>query len=127
MKILVATTRSQGERVDDVCHTVPGELVIDLGPCRNDTPGECVFGRVFVGLGSGHLTTTAVVVDLPFLDRRAYVKILRQSFVLRGLPTVDLAAIAERSRRSADGLAVGTVVERRRGKTRKRSIPSRLR
>ena len=122
MKVLVATTRMQGARSEDFCRAVPGELVIDLGPCSDDDPrGECVMGRVFVGLASGHMTTTAVVVDLPLLDRRSYLRIVRESIFSRGLTTAELATMAELWRRKASRLPVGTVVERARGKTRVRA------
>lgn len=122
MKVLVATTRMQGARGEDFCRAVPGELVIDLGPCSDDDPrGECVMGRVFVGLASGHMTTTAVVVDLPLLDRRSYLRIVHESIFSRGLTTAELATMAELWRRTASRLPVGTVVERARGKTRVRA------
>ncbi|MET1015853.1 MAG: hypothetical protein ABWX76_03500 [Leifsonia flava] len=124
MKVLAATTWTQGARLEDFCHAVPGELVIDLGPCSDDDPGgDCVIGRVFIGLASGHMTTTAVVVDLPLLDRRGYLRILRESIIHRSLPTAELAAMAEHWRLTAGALPAGTVVERTRGKTRvRRSI-----
>lgn len=121
MKILVATTRSQGMRSDDFSHTVPGELVVDFGPCSDDPLGQCVFGRAFVGLGSGHLTTTAAVVDLPFLDRRSYLRVLRESVIPLDFQTTELVTMAEGWRRLAGDLPVGTVVERRGGKTRVRA------
>ena len=123
MKTLVATTRSQGVRTDDFCRAVPGELVIDFGPCSDDDPGgECVYGRTFVGLASGHLTTTAVVVDLPFLDRRGYLRLLRESILPPGLPTSELAGLAEHWRLIASQLPSGSVVERARGRTRVRAV-----
>lgn len=125
MKVLAATTWTQGARLEDFCRAVPGELVIDLGPCSDDDPrGECLLGRVFVGLASGHMTTTAVVVDLPFLDRRSYLRALRESIIHRSLPTAELAALAEHWRLTASRLPVGTVVERARGKTRVRRVRS---
>ena len=125
MKVLIATSRTQGERGGDFCRAVPGELVIDLGRCNDATKCECVVGRAFLGLGSGHFTTTAVVVDLPFLDRRTYVRLLADSVTLRGVSTALLVAVAEISLRAARNRPVGTVVERTRGKTRARAARSR--
>lgn len=55
MLVLVATTETQGDRPDDFCHTVEGELVqLPIGPAD----------RSFVGLASGRATTTCVVTDI---------------------------------------------------------------
>jgi len=55
MLVLVATTDTQGDRSDDYCHTVEGELV-QLPVLDSD--------REFVGLASRRGTTTCVVADI---------------------------------------------------------------
>lgn len=55
MLVLVATTDTQGDRGDDYCHTVEGELV-QLPVLGAD--------RAFVGLASRRGTTTCAVADI---------------------------------------------------------------
>ncbi len=55
MLVLVATTDTQGDRSDDYCNTVEGELV--------QLPVSGV-DREFVGLASRRGTTTCVVADI---------------------------------------------------------------
>ncbi len=67
MRVLVATTRTNG-RVEDDCYAcVEGELVLVDEPCLEhpdrDTGSECRCGRTFVGLGSRGATSTALVVE----------------------------------------------------------------
>ena len=62
MKVLVATTISQGDHPGDYCWTVEGELVTPIGPECHDS-GRCGCRRGFPGLGSARATTTAIVVE----------------------------------------------------------------
>ncbi len=62
MKMLVATTETQGDRDGDYCRTVEGELVYLSLDC--DDP-QCGCNRGFAGLASCRATTTCVVADLP--------------------------------------------------------------
>ena len=55
MLVLVATTETQGDRADDFCRTVEGELV--------QLPADPA-DRSFVGLASRRSTTTCVVTDI---------------------------------------------------------------
>jgi hypothetical protein len=68
MKVLVATTQSQGELPGDYSWTVEGELVTPV-VLECASPGKCGCGRGFPGLASARATTTAMVVDRPDLDR----------------------------------------------------------
>ena len=68
MKVLVATTQTQGARDDDFSRTVSGELVFDGGPCSGvaeDEDWDCECSIAFRGVASGELTTTAIVTELP--------------------------------------------------------------
>ena len=68
MKVLVATTSTQGSQLGDHSWTVEGELVTPLR-LECGAPAACGCGRGFVGLGSGRSTTTAMVVERPLLGR----------------------------------------------------------
>ncbi len=50
-----------GEQADDVTQTVAGELLFLGIDCDDE---QCLCQRVFTGIGSGLLTTTALVADL---------------------------------------------------------------
>lgn len=64
MKLLVATRETQGDRDDDYCYTVEGELVTPI-VFECDHGDECGCQRGFPGLASSRATTTARVADLP--------------------------------------------------------------
>ena len=67
MKVLTATSETQGSRPGDFCHTVEGELVLLGWVCGCDDGGPdggCGCGRAFTGLNSLRATTTAMVRDL---------------------------------------------------------------
>ena len=67
MRVLVATTETQGHIAGDYAHTVEGELVVaEVSEC--DDPRRCGCGRGFPGLGSSAATTTAMVAELPHLS-----------------------------------------------------------
>ena len=67
MKVLIATTELQAASAGDYSFTVEGELVTPLvAECC--TPDTCGCGRGFPGLASGRATTTAMVVDRPFIS-----------------------------------------------------------
>jgi hypothetical protein len=67
MKLLTATRERQGERDDDFCHAVEGELVLLGLVCADDErnpDGGCGCGRAFSGMSSMRASTTALVRDL---------------------------------------------------------------
>jgi len=67
MKLLTATSAGQGDRPNDFCFTVEGELVLAGFVCATDEAdpdGGCGCGRAFSGMSSRRATTTAVVRDL---------------------------------------------------------------
>jgi hypothetical protein len=70
MKVLTATTLTQGQRASDFTWCIDGELVMP-SPfiCAHDRAegpdGGCGCGRSFDGLSSHKSTTTARVVDKP--------------------------------------------------------------
>lgn len=66
MRVLIATTELQSAAAGDYAFTVEGELVTPIvAECH--TPDDCGCSRGFPGLGSSRATTTAMVVDRPFI------------------------------------------------------------
>ena len=75
MKVLVATTATQGKRADDKFECIDGEFVwlVPLCPSSRMNPDSpCSCGRTFAGLSSAGRTTTAEVIDVPTLTRAAF-------------------------------------------------------
>jgi hypothetical protein len=69
MKVLTATTRTQGDRSSDFSYTVAGELVYLGMVCTRDeqdpdSDDACGCARAFAGCNSHKSTTTAEVTDL---------------------------------------------------------------
>jgi hypothetical protein len=69
VKLLTATTETQGQRASDFAWCVPGEVVTPVRLIcdrdRNEGPdGGCGCGRSFTGLSSSKGTTTAIVTDI---------------------------------------------------------------
>ncbi len=129
MKVLVATARTQGIRLNDYHWCVEGELVCIGEVCRRDRAdpddGGCGCGRGFGGLSSHRATTTARVADV-LLTRAEYVEAIRSSMEQQGWgdcpdcaerDAVDLADVAS-------GWPVGAVVERRLDELMVRSLPN---
>ncbi|WP_328893840.1 DUF7715 family protein [Streptomyces sp. NBC_00236] len=124
MKLLTATSRTQGNRDNDFTFCVEGELVMITGfVCetdRLDPDGGCGCGRSFAGLNSGKATTTALVSDLDFTPEDAAEAI--RSALLRSklFDAADIPGITEELLDLADDFPVGTVVEHRLGEIRAR-------
>lgn len=69
MKLLIATSQTQGQRASDFTYCIEGELVTpDVFTCDRDRQegpdGGCGCGRAFGGLNSHMFTTTAIVADI---------------------------------------------------------------
>lgn len=87
MKVLVATSATQGARRTDFTDCVEGELVWMLDACpesERDPDGACGCGRSFEGMNSHGSTTTSLVRDIPDLTVAAYTDALRASFDAQG-------------------------------------------
>ncbi len=67
MLVLVATNETQGALPGDYAFTVEGELVTPVAT-RCDNP-RCGCERGFPGLASSRATTTAMVVDRPWIGQ----------------------------------------------------------
>lgn len=120
MKLLTATSRTQGQRDSDFTYCVEGELVIVVDMIcerdREDPDGGCGCGRSFAGLNSSKATTTALVADLDFSREDAAEAIrssLEQSGWLSYFDQADLDDVIEEALDLAAEFEVGDVVERR--------------
>jgi hypothetical protein len=123
MHVLVATSRTQGERGNDFFWCVEGELVYLGVVCstdRRDPDGGCGCGRAFAGLNSHRATTTAEVRDLP-LSRDDVVEALRSSLEQQGYDAQGAPAEADWLLGIAAAWPAGTVVERRMDQLRART------
>jgi hypothetical protein len=116
MRVIVATEATQGEKPDDYCWTVEGELV-RLPWMECDDPA-CGCGRGFAGLSSHRATTTARVVNRPELAESTYVELLLDDAVANGFGPIDdqlralVANEADHLVRLARELPLGSVLER---------------
>ena len=119
MRVLVATTATQGARATDFAYCIEGELVWLHPVCRAselDPYGACGCGRSFSGLSSSRHTTTALVRDIPGLTRQEYVDASAAGLELMGWcpDCSDLlsAEFVDWLLAAAGTLPEGTVVER---------------
>jgi hypothetical protein len=115
MKVLVATSDTQGERDNDFSYCIEGELVTVGLVCAADEldpDGGCGCGRAFAGLNSHRATTTAKVKDVE-LSEDDYVEALRSSLAQQGWPTEDVAELAAWLVQLVSSWPIGAVIERR--------------
>ena len=120
MKVLTATSQTQGLRDSDYCYTLEGELVM-FPPIECDCTGcGCRWGMA--GLASHRATTTMMVADRVDLDLATYSDLVvggikEQGYLpeeLRGDPEVQewLRTFVDDLVNSAAGFEPGTVLER---------------
>lgn len=114
MKVLVATTKTQGAREGDFSRTLGGEFVFDAGPCVAVGEGaewNCECSLAFRGVVTGQLTTTAMVADLP-IRMKDYQDVVRDGLASAGI----CSECAQEYGRAAWKLAMrwptGTIIER---------------
>jgi hypothetical protein len=114
MKVLVATSRTQGSRANDYRWAVDGELVWIQEPCDTDQKrkGDCGCGRGFAGLAPHRATTTAEVRDLPELTLEEYILALRTGLADAGWPEDWAEEIAAAQTDLIKSWPAGSVVER---------------
>jgi len=113
MKVLVATTKTQGIRSTDYCGTVEGELVRLPGMACNCP--DCGCGHGWAGLASSRATTTAMVAEL-HLDRddltHAFTSALeRDGWVVPGEDRTWITEFVEDHLMLATAFPVGTILE----------------
>ena len=115
MKVLVATNDTQGQRTNDFCFCIEGELITGGLVCaadERDPDGGCGCGRAFAGLNSHKATTTAKVKEVE-LSEEDYVEALRSSLEAQGWPTEDVPELAAWLTELVDSWPTGAIVERR--------------
>jgi hypothetical protein len=118
MKILTATTKTQGARFNDFTWTTEGELVWFGIVCARDErnpDGGCGCGRAFAGLNSHRATTTAIVTDLP-MTRDDVATALAGYYQSAGYGTYSIAELMDEVTEvldMVDSWDVGDVIERR--------------
>jgi hypothetical protein len=130
MRVLVATSTTQGARRSDSTRCVDGELVWlrDICPDSRRRPdGPCPCARSFAGLSSNQDTTTAIVRESVGLSRTEYEAALVASFDAQGWcrcctsrPVTD---VVDELIMLAGAFPAGTVVERRADQLKVRRSP----
>jgi hypothetical protein len=126
LKVLAATSRTQGRRASDFSYCIPGELVVPADVCKKDRKagpdGPCGCGRAWIGLSSRLATTTAKVKVIPRFSlgdlRLAVEASLEHSgmLALEDHPEHAAAILAKRVADLAAAFPKGTVLENRMGK-----------
>lgn len=120
MKLLTATSQTQGARANDFDSCIEGELIrFDVVCSRSarNPDDDCGCGRGFAGMTSRRGTTTAVVRDLP-MNRRDLLVALAASLHAAGYlaDPNDTAAVADEADeliQIGQAFKVGDVLERR--------------
>ncbi|MQA16503.1 MAG: hypothetical protein GEV09_20895 [Pseudonocardiaceae bacterium] len=127
MKVLVATSLTQGARDNDYNWCIEGELVSVGEVCprdREDPDGGCGCGRGFGGLSSHRATTTARVAEVA-LSRDDYAEAIRSSLEQQGWDPCLCCYVDEAEELLAlvSDWHAGTVVERRLDELVVRALP----
>ena len=116
MKILTATSRTQGQRPNDFHWCIEGELVhfgLVCAADQADPDGGCGCGRSFAGLNSHRATTTAMVRDIGGFTTGDYVEAIRSSLSQQGWDASTAAEEAGELMAIVADWPVGAVAERR--------------
>jgi hypothetical protein len=131
LKVLAATSRTQGRRASDFSYCIPGELVIPSDVCKKDRKagpdGPCGCGRAWIGLSSRLATTTAkvkVIDGFSLADLTVAVQAsLEHSgmLLLESHPEHAAVILAREVADLAAAFPKGTVLENRMGRIKARS------
>jgi hypothetical protein len=134
MKVLTATSQTQGWRENDFCWTVEGELVflhpIECG--RGTFDNDCGCRRSMAGLVSHRATTTMKVTERKDLNPDTYFTLVADGLESQRYVTEELMAnrrvkewvheLADELITLAAGWPVGVVVERRGDLIQRRTL-----
>lgn len=115
MKILVATSLTQGNQPNDYHFCVEGELVWIQEPCgrdRDDPEAPCGCARGFAGAASHRATTTAMVIESE-LTRDDVILAFETSLVDGGWPIEWADEVTDDIMCIAEDLPAGAVIGRR--------------
>jgi hypothetical protein len=127
MKILTATSRTQGQRDSDFHWCIEGELVhfgLVCAADREDPDGGCGCGRAFAGLNSHRATTTAMVRDIDDFTRDDYIEAIRSSLAQQGWDPSTAEDEADELIQILSDWPVGAVAERRLNHVQVRTVLS---
>ena len=122
MKLLVATTETQGQRENDFCWATEGEIVDFGSECDGESvDGPCGCRRGMIGIESHKTTTTMKVVDRLDVDADSLAATILAGQIDAGWVKVSGAAAAlgyahQEAQYLIDTAAqfdVGDIVERR--------------
>lgn len=117
IKVLVATSKTQGARDNDYNWCIERELVWFPPICRsskaNGPDDKCGCGRGFGGLNSHRATTTAIVQKIAGLSRLDYVEAIRSSMADQGYDPSMAEMIADGMLELVRECPEGAVVENR--------------
>lgn len=128
MKVLIATTHTQGEQVDDYSWALDGELVyVPVDECSNP---DCGCDRGFAGMASDRATTTAMVVDRSTLGPADLSILLIDSLTRQGWLADGWSAANEefvdlvwsRLQQALEHFPVGSILERQGDVVRSRAL-----
>jgi hypothetical protein len=125
MKILTATSCTQGQRSNDFHWCIEGELVHFGMVCaadRADPDGGCGCGRAFAGLNSHRATTTAMIRDIEGFTRDDYIEAIRSSLSQQGWDPATAADEADELIGLVWDWPVGAVAERRLNRVAVRKV-----
>lgn len=126
LRVLAATSRTQGQRASDFSYCIPGELVVPCEICEADqragADGGCGCARAWVGLSSRLATTTAKVKVIPRFSLADLTVAIQASLEHSGMlaledhPEHAAADLAWRLADLAKAFPKGAVLENRMGK-----------
>lgn len=127
MKVLTATTLTNGERDNDFNWCTPGELVmfgVICGRDLRDPDNGCGCGRAFAGMHSHRATTTAMIEDRSISTGNLEVAVRASledgGYIDAAHPHEDDQAMIDEAidliRRVTEAFPVGTVVGTRLGR-----------
>jgi hypothetical protein len=135
MKVVTATSQTQGWRDNDFCWTVEGELLFfaPLECGRGSIDDNCDCRRSMAGLVSHRATTTMKVIERPNLNPATYFTLIANGLQSQGYVTEELMAspdvnewvhdLTDELIYLAAGYPVGTVLERRGDLIKQRPTP----
>ncbi|MBB2989341.1 hypothetical protein FHR72_000804 [Mycolicibacterium iranicum] len=115
MKILVATSHTQGTHPGDYHFCIERELVWIQEPCCRDLQnpdGPCGCGRGFAGAASHRATTTAMVVESG-LSRDDVILAFETSLSDGGWPAAWAEDVADENLEIAARLPAGAIITRK--------------